>query len=227
MSVLEHIAFEMELKLAGDAAAPGTFSGYASVWGIMDLGGDIVMPGAFKASLAEWRKRKALPSLLWQHNSQEPIGVWTSMKEDDKGLAVEGELILDDVPEAKKAHALMKRGAVKGLSIGYRTRDYELDRTTGARRLKQVDLFEVSVVTSPMLPEAQVSTVKGMLPSDRELESLFRDGAGISNRQAKACVAELRKALRDGGSGSSAHRDDDAAAAAARAFEDMTRRLRS
>lgn len=195
---MERITFEIETKFT-DGAAPGTFSGYGSVFGVMDLGGDIMMPGAFTKTLGAWRKKKSLPSMLWQHRSGEPIGVWTSMKEDERGLTVEGELILDDVPEAKKAYALMKRGAVKGLSIGYCTKDCEIDRKTGARRLKEVDLYEVSLVTMPMLPEAQVSSVKSFSEMTiREVEEALESGTlpRLSSREAKAFLAGGFKTLK-------------------------------
>lgn len=191
--------FNMELKLSSDEATPGTVEGYGSVFNIMDRGGDMVLPGAFKKSLREWKKLKQLPSMLWSHDTSMPIGVWTSMEEDEKGLKLTGELILD-VPQAAAAHALLKRQAVKGLSIGYRTRDYEIDRATGVRKLKEVELFEVSLVSIPMLPEAQVTGVKTGSPFDAPAwEKIFRDG-GLSNRDAKLATSLVRKGLRDGDS---------------------------
>lgn len=194
---MESQDFALEIKLATDAEKAGEIEGYGSVFGLLDRGGDIVLPGAFKASLAEWRKRKCFPPMLWQHDTSAPIGVWTDMVEDDRGLKVKGELILD-VPQASVAHALLKRDAIKGLSIGYRTRDAQVDRATGARHLKRVDLFELSLVTVPMLPEAEVASVKGEFDPQR-WERAFRD-EGLSNREAKAATAAARKMfLRDGG----------------------------
>ena len=193
---MDHLDFDLEIKLADDGTE-GTIEGYGSVFGLLDRGGDIVEPGAFKASLAEWRKRKQLPSMLWQHDSSSPVGVWTEMVEDDRGLKVKGELILD-VPQAAVARALMKRGAVKGLSIGYRTKEAEVDRGTGARRLKKVDLWELSLVTIPMLPEAQITGVKGDFEPSA-WERAFRD-EGLSIREAKLATSVARKlACRDGG----------------------------
>lgn len=193
---MDRLAFDLEVKLAADAAE-GTIEGYGSVFGLLDRGGDIVMPGAFKASLADWRKKKALPPMLWQHDPWQPIGVWTDATEDEKGLKLTGKLILD-VGIAKEARALIGAGAVKGLSIGYKTKDYEIDRSTGARRLKKVDLWEISLVTFAMLPEAQVTSVKSV--DDRALERAFRD-EGLSHREAKLAVSVVRKqqVLRDGG----------------------------
>jgi uncharacterized protein len=196
---MDRLDFPCEFKLLDTENSTGTIEGYASMFNILDDGGDIVLPGAFKATLADWRKRKALPPMLWQHNSDNPIGVWTELAEDDKGLRCKGELVMD-VPQANIARALMMRGAVKGLSIGFRTRDSDVDRQTGARQLKKVDLYEISAVTFPMLREAQVTNVKGdMLTLDeRELEQALRE-EGFSNREAKISVRVFKeKVLREG-----------------------------
>ena len=137
---MDRLDFECEVKLAGGDATTGTVDGYASVFGIIDRGGDIVMPGAFKQSVAEWKRKKAMPPMLWQHDSWQPIGVWSDVSEDEKGLKVVGDLVLD-VPQAAAARALMLAGAVKGLSIGYRTVDYEIDRATGVRKIKKAELW--------------------------------------------------------------------------------------
>lgn len=190
------LSFDCEVKLAGDGTAAGTITGYGSVFGVLDRGGDIVHPGAFKASLSDWRRKKQLPPMLWQHDSWQPVGIWTDIEEDEKGLRLTGELILD-VPQASAAHALVKAGAVRGLSIGYRTRKEDIDRATGVRHLKQVDLWEVSLVTFPMLPEAQISGVKDLDP--RALESQLRRDLNLSSGAAVKAVAIVKQHLRDGG----------------------------
>lgn len=196
-----------EFKFAEDDTNSGSISGYGAVFKLMDLGGDIIHPGAFKDSLADWKKRKALPPMLWQHDMRNPIGVWDDLSEDDKGLKVAGHLVMD-VPQAKAAHALMKAKAVRGLSIGYRTRDADIDRKTGARHIKKLDLFEISPVTIPMQPEAGVTSVKGTeLPTDRQLEQAYREG-GLSQREAKIAVAITKKTfLRDAGRPDPAQRE--------------------
>lgn len=135
----------------------GTFSGYAAVFGTKDQGGDIIRKGAFAASLA------AVPAarvkLLWQHSREEPIGVWTSFVEDEYGLKAEGRLILETA-KGREAHALMKAGALDGLSIGYRTIRATRDNTKSARILEEIALKEVSLVTFPMHADATVQTVK-------------------------------------------------------------------
>jgi hypothetical protein len=137
----------------------GVFEGYASLFGVADLGKDVVMPGAFADSL---RKRDASAvRLLWQHDPAMPIGRWLSVEEDRRGLRVRGKLNLA-VERARDIHALMREGAVDGLSIGFRVERARAERPTGLRRLEKLDLWEISVVTFPMLPGARVETVKRM-----------------------------------------------------------------
>jgi HK97 family phage prohead protease len=135
----------------------GTFSGYASIFGRADLARDIVMPGAFRASLA--RRGAAGIKMLFQHDPHQPIGVWMEIREDGAGLFVRGQLTTG-VARAREVLSLMRAGALDGLSIGYRTVRGKTDRKTGNRSLIEVDLWEISVVTFPMLPEARVSHVK-------------------------------------------------------------------
>ncbi|SDC30721.1 hypothetical protein SAMN05444678_102258 [Sphingomonas sp. YR710] len=196
---MDRLAFDCEIKLAGDGAAVGTIEGYGSVFGLMDRGGDIVEPGAFKASLADWRRRKAMPPMLWHHDPAMPVGVWTEVSEDDKGLKLKGQLVMD-VPMAASARALIAAGAVKGLSIGFNTIEDKIDRATGVRHLKKVDLWEVSLVTFPMLPEAQISNVKQFDPLVlRAIEADLKSELNLSNASAVRAVAIFKKHLREGG----------------------------
>ncbi|WP_119270865.1 HK97 family phage prohead protease [Taklimakanibacter deserti] len=198
--------YPCEIKLAADDTA-GVIEGYGSVFNLLDRGGDIILPGAFKKTLADWRKRKENPPMLWQHDSYEVIGHWTELSEDSKGLKVKGELFIEDVPQAKVAHALMRKGQVKGLSIGYITKEVEIDRQTGARKLKTVELWEISPVTFPMMPEARLSAVKSEFDAPA-WEQAFRDG-GLSNREAKLATSIARKTWlqRDVGESEPPHRD--------------------
>lgn len=132
----------------------GRFSGYASVFGRLDEGGDIVMPGAFAASLG--KKRADRVRLLFQHDPKEPVGCWEAIAEDGVGLKVQGRL-LDGVPRASSLRALIAEGAVDGLSIGFRAVRATREPRTGHRRLWQVDLWEISIVTFPMLDAARIS----------------------------------------------------------------------
>jgi len=131
----------------------GRFSGYASVFNQRDLGGDIVMPGAFAASLA--RRRANEVRLLFQHDPKEPVGLWDAIVEDGVGLRVEGRL-LETVPRAKSLASLVAAGAVDGLSIGFRAVRASRDKATGYRRLWQIDLWEISIVTFPMQEAARI-----------------------------------------------------------------------
>lgn len=137
----------------------GEFEGYASVFGAMDLGRDVVMPGAFRDSLAAKGPRGV--RLLWQHDPAMPLGIWKSIEEDRQGLHVRGALDLNQ-PRAREAYSLMRKGALDGLSIGYRTEVERRDSETGLRRLERIDLWEISLVTFPLLPQARVHQVKSL-----------------------------------------------------------------
>lgn len=191
-------ALALDTKLLTET---GEFEGYASIFGALDQGDDIVMPGAFTESLMKRPADKI--KLLWQHQSDIVLGKFMEVREDSKGLYVKGKLFLN-IQKAKEAHELMLEGAIDGLSIGYRTILSEYDRTTEVRRLTKMDLREISVVTFPMLESATVSLVKGdTLPTERELEKYLRDG-GFSASQSKAIIANGFKSLknmRDAGSG--------------------------
>ncbi len=178
----------------------GEFSGYGSVFGVKDSYSDIVLPGAFNASLASWREKNKLPAMLWQHRMDEPIGIYTKMEEDDEGLYVEGRLLIDADPLAKRAHAHMQAGSLSGLSIGYSLKDYEWDKDKGAWMLKEIDLWEVSLVTFPANDEARISEVKNALKrgesvSPKQIERVLRD-VGLSRSQAKAFMSEGYTALK-------------------------------
>ena len=129
----------------------GRFSGYASLFNRLDTGGDIVMPGAFARSLA---KRRDRVRLLFQHDPKEPVGIWESIGEDSKGLFVAGRLV-PGVPRAEALRTLIANGALDGLSIGFRT--VQATRDGARRKLWQIDLYEVSIVTFPMMEDARIA----------------------------------------------------------------------
>lgn len=135
----------------------GTFAGYASVFGARDLGNDVVEAGAFARSLE--RTGVEGVKLLYQHDPSEPIGRWLDIREDRRGLFVKGRL-LPEVARAREVLALMREGVLDGLSIGFRTVKSRADADAGARRLIEIDLWEISVVTFPLLPAARVVAVK-------------------------------------------------------------------
>ena len=138
-------------------AVDGSVEGYASLFGEVDQARDMVMPGAFAQTLKQRGLRK-IP-MLFQHDPSEPVGVWLELREDFRGLIARGRLI-PDVARARELLALLKAGAVDGLSIGYRTVRGQIDPKTRVRRLYQVDLWEISIVTFPLLNGARVSAVK-------------------------------------------------------------------
>lgn len=148
----------------------GRIEGYASLFGVADQGGDTVAKGAFADSLTALRAAGRNVKLLWQHDPAEPIGVWDSVVEDDRGLKVRGRL-LPQVRRGAEALALLSAGAVDGLSIGYRA--IKSSRAPeGGRILQEIDLWEVSLVTFPMLPEARASS---SLEADDELSHVLAD----------------------------------------------------
>lgn len=173
----------------------GIFSGYGSVFGNVDSYDEVVAPGAFSESLAAWKTSGRLPPILWQHRSGEPIGPYLEMSEDATGLFVKGHLLIDDVQRAREARALMQAKAVNGLSIGFVTREDSYDRVTGIRTLKKVDLWEVSVVTFPANPQAQIANVKSAysaLETLADVERHLRDAHGLSKTESVALVSRIK-----------------------------------
>lgn len=144
-----------------------TIEGHASLWGIADRSGDIVERGAFAASLARLRAQGESVRMLWQHDPREVIGVWDEVTEDARGLHVRGR-ILPDVARGREALALLAAGALDGLSIGYRTLRATKD-AQGRRRLHEIELWEVSLVTFPMLREARIASATGPVEALQEL----------------------------------------------------------
>lgn len=198
----------VELKFSGaDAGADAmTFSGYGAVFGNVDSGGDLIEPGAFAAFLADVKaNRQAWPSMLSQHGGMQltaadmtPIGVWTDFAEDGHGLKVSGQLA--DTPRGREMYALMKmspRPAIDGMSIGYIAKEF-IPRSNAdepRRRLKRIDLVEVSLVTRPMNGKARVTGVKSLeeIESLSEIEDYLREAGGFSRNEAKTIVARIKK----------------------------------
>ena len=175
----------MEIKhvsLEWKAEDDGTIEGYGSVFDVVDHGGDIIAPGAFRQSLASGRKVK----MLFQHDPSAVIGTWKSMEEDAKGLRVNGK-ILTTVKAGAEAYEYVKAGAIDGLSIGYRT-VRSMDRN-GKRVILQADLWEVSLVTFPMNEMARIDAVKAAEMEREELERLLTLRAGLSRSVARKLLA--------------------------------------
>ncbi|MGC4025150.1 MAG: HK97 family phage prohead protease [Mesorhizobium sp.] len=160
----------------------GEFSGYASLFGETDLVQDVVERGAFARSLAQ-RGANGI-RMLFQHDPNQPIGVWTHIAEDTRGLFVKGKLT-EGVGRAAEVLSLMRAGALDGLSIGFRTVRANPDKTRGVRRILEADLWEISVVTFPMLPSARVSVVKahGDAPNEKQLAARMRAASRMFNER--------------------------------------------
>ncbi len=189
---IKHIDRPFELKSISSA---GIFEGYVSVFNNVDLGGDVILPGAFTDSLAAWKAKGALPPVLWQHRTGEVVGPFLEMREDSVGLWVKGQLLINDIARAKEAYALLQAKAINGMSIGYVSRDDSYDRLTDVRTLKKVDIYEGSIVTFPMNPMASVNSVKSRLAaleSLADVEALLRDAGGFSKAEAVALVARIK-----------------------------------
>lgn len=187
-----------DLLLTKKAGSDGSFAGYASVWGVKDTYREIVAKGAFLESLAETAAKGRKLPILWQHRSDEPIGHWDALREDDKGLYGEGTLWLEETPYARLAKRGMASDAITGLSIGYWIRSDTYDEVNRLRTLTKVDLREVSVVTDPANDEARVDTIKaklaeGELITEREFEKLLRE-RGFSKADAIAIAGDGFKA---------------------------------
>lgn len=192
-----------ELKFA--EGEEGTFTGYGAVFGNVDSYGDVIQKGAFKDTLRDIKKTGHWPAMLLQHGmgwgSEDltPIGVWTDLEEDDKGLKVEGKLA--DTQRGREVLSLMKmtpRPALTGLSIGYRAKEFVIGTKPNepARLLKKVDLIEISAVTMPANAQARVSAVKAADMTIRQLEERLTRDADLSSQEAKALLAGGFKALK-------------------------------
>lgn len=178
----------------GDVDETGTFTGYASVFGAVDLGQEVVAAGAFTRSLAE--RGAGGIRMLFQHNPDEPIGHWLSVEEDAHGLKVRGR-ISSEVARGREVLALMQAGGLDGLSIGFKTVRAKTDAATGVRHIFEADLWEISIVTFPMLPEARVAAVKAApaLPTVRDFERWLVRDAGLTRRQARTVITKGFAAL--------------------------------
>lgn len=191
----------------------GAFAGYLSVFDVIDSYREVVAPGAFTQTLSAWKEKDRLPPLLWQHRSGEPLGPFTRLEEDKKGLYFEAQLLVDDIARAKEAYALLKAKVISGMSIGFSVMPdgEEYNSSAGIIVLKQVDLWEGSLATFPANEAAQVESVKGLeiieriraqtsagkLPNIRDFEDSMREVFGLSRARAKAiaslAIGELQR----------------------------------
>ncbi len=175
-------AFPLQVKATGDA---GQITAYASTFGNVDLDGDVVEPGAFARTIEH---QGGVVPMLWQHDAWEPIGVTTSLEEDTKGLLIDAQLNLD-TQRGREAFSLLKQGAMRGLSIGYRT---IRDEWQGAvRRLQEVSLVEISAVTFPANPEARLLDAKAAAAAFAEIADEIKAGRSLSTSNRALLDAAL------------------------------------
>lgn len=202
MKYKNQLCVPFEVK-AEDIEDNGTFQGYGSLFDkTPDSYNDIVERGAFKKSLAQGgRNRNGVP-MLWQHNSTQIPGIWLNLKEDPKGLLAQGKLLLQTTLGNDVYH-VMKEGADAGtfslnMSIGYSPKKHETDEETGIRTLKEVELWELSLVTFPAKLGASVSVVKSIEQAKniREVETALRD-SGFSKKEAQLLISTIKSSLRD------------------------------
>lgn len=184
MNQTKELCFNSSFELKGDAAE-GQFTGYAAVFGNIDLQDDIIAPGAFADSL-----RERTPAMLLHHQRDKPCGVWTSIGEDSKGLRVTGQLAIKTQAGAE-ARELMRLGALSGLSVGMRVTGDAFDRQSGVRTIVKANLYEISIVTMPANQSARVASVKGFTKPQtiRDFEDQLRR-IGYSVREARALASK-------------------------------------
>jgi HK97 family phage prohead protease len=194
----DRLVVPFEVKALGDDVSR-TFEGYGSVFGVLDSYADVVAAGAFKRSLREHKAAGRMPALLWQHDPSSPIGVYEHMSEDETGLFVKGRL--SDTQMGREGYTLLKDGALSGLSIGfsvYPNDGAKVDEKTGVRTLKNIKLWETSLVTFPANDAARVTGVKmdGVLPTEREFERWLRREAGFTETEAKLIISKGYRQVR-------------------------------
>lgn len=170
----------------------GFFEGYASMFGVQDSDGDVIVKGAFKESLEKAAHTGRMPKMLWQHDHRQIIGKWMEMREDDNGLWVKGQLILE-VEQAREAYALMKAGVLDAMSVGFNIPEGGTQGMHG-RVIEKADLWETSLVTWGANPEARITNCKSI----KDFERFLRD-AGYSRKEATAITSRGYKAAFDQG----------------------------
>lgn len=211
----------LEVPLEIRATTENSLEGYGSVFGNVDSYGDIVAKGAFSDSLKAHSEKGTAPAMLWQHNPDWPIGKWTEIREDDRGLYLKGEFA--DTQQGRDTRALARMGAITGMSIGFMTKGADMDRESGVRTIKQADLWEVSLVTFPANDAARVIEARAVeieTMEVHEIERVLRD-AGMSRRESKTVISRLMSlgSLRD----AEDHREAAELAAKLKSLRDILR----
>lgn len=195
---IKTLDFGFEVK---EVTAAGNFTGYGSVYNVVDQGDDIIASGAFAESISGMMAKNRLPSMLFGHMSRElPVGAYQKVSEDSAGLWLDGNIAID-TQKGGDLHKLMMMKplpAISGLSVGFISRDDSYDRVTGVRTIKKADLFEVSIVNFPMNDMARVHAVKGIegLSSLSEIEDYLREAGNFSRNEAKCLIARIKQSTR-------------------------------
>lgn len=179
----KQLTTQLDIKSLDDG---GSFEGYASVFGVVDSDGDVIVKGAFGRTLASGKK----PKMLWQHDTKEIIGKWIELSEDDNGLWVKGSLIMD-TQRGREAYALLKAGVLDAMSVGFNIVEATPGEQRRGRVIDDVDLWEISLVTWGANPQALVTNVKH--DTIKDFERFLRD-AGYSRKQATAIASGGYKA---------------------------------
>lgn len=196
---MDYLGGVLEIK-SSDVSDSGLFKGYGSTFGNVDLGGDVCVEGCFDRTMKELKGRDEMPAMFASHDSREPIGEWTHMETNKKGLYLEGKLWLGKgIPKAEQHYLQMKSKGPKGLSIGYMTQKSTPGKKPGVRELHDVDLLEVSPTPFPMNPKARVTGVKSALAglttiTVRDAERILRD-AGLDDGEAKHLLSCLKAGI--------------------------------
>jgi HK97 family phage prohead protease len=192
--------FPFEIKSIADS---GVIEGVISAFGQVDSYGDTIERGAYTKSIERLRREDRKLPLLYQHDPSRPIGVWTDLAERSDGLFGKAELVME-VPDAIAAHALARKGALTGISIGFRVGPDGAHDNGKVRILSEIDLVEASLVTFPADTHARVTAVKSIRDA-KDIADLLR-AAGLSGREAKRAAGAAWRAIND-------TEDDEAAAA--------------
>lgn len=216
----------IEVKFAADEidAKTGEFAGYAAVFGNIDSHGDVIVPGAFSETLAEWGRRGRLPSMKLMHGTainpftgdDLPIGKWIEMREDGRGLFTKGRLSGLDTDHGRRIYGLMKDGILDGLSIGYKAKRSTRLSGPAKRQLDVISLLEVSLVDEPSNDRSRLTSVKsleGLSVSEiRDLEAALRE-KGLSRTDAVKAISGLKEYFRRdaGGAEQTGARDEQSA----------------
>lgn len=183
-ATLEGIAYKsINLELKAAENEEGVIEGYGATFGNQDQVGDIIAPGAFTKAIRKNNRGELTVKMLWQHECDEPIGVWNQLQEDEKGLKVKGRIITKTAM-GNDAYELVKGGAIDSLSIGFIPLKWDIDAKKNVRVIQEIELYEISLVTFPANTKAKISSVKSLPEDVRSFEKFLCD-AGYSRSQAK------------------------------------------